>query len=1456
MEQFNQNPWLGLKAYEEGSTLYGRDEDTINLSQMVFHHKDTVLYGRSGIGKSSLINANLLPMARRYGMQPLAIRLDHHDGAFPYVEQIRQAIEKAGIPTDKPVVEPHSSIPVFWELFHCYRFVREDKNVPLLIIFDQFEEIFTQQQNQEKRLSFFKEIADFINDIMPRAIMKSEEIKPNSATNTVSLDFDELGLSNFDFETPEEYTKKFVDDNEIHILFSLREDFLSEFEYYTSAIPSLKQHRYGLRPVTVKEAEEIIVIPGKNCLPVDEGERNKLVEKIIDFSREGDLRQISTLLLSLTCYLLYQKTLKRGSERMSLQDFEQIGANLVLEFYDSLRLGKRTKLVLESRLIDSNGRRNTINKDEIEKLLPNWEELTKGDKRILQVNSNNRIELVHDLLALAIYKTRKHRQKKSKDRILKLYLLFLVVAIFFMGLLGSVFTIKENDKSQRIPIKPEKIIKCTRGEICEIENNNYVENITYEGGDEINIKDCPQLKRIHILGSCDNIKLENCPQLRYIELEDSICIGDINIKLCPNLKQLYLPQKSANVSSDNDLVISPNPKNTTLIFKNGILWNIKDKSIEYIISSKIISSCGGEIYEDFPMQMKKHKVDSIEYKEIYVHDIGKNSEIIDTKTGLICKGNNIIGYTQGDKTTYDISNKRVSDRAFENCDQLEEIILNDKTYFRGGSDSYAGPFIGCSNLRSVVLHKDMSFSNIVHLIQALGTVTQPLTYEVKGDGLLQKGKDGVITYNGNPVLISDESSKSFAIKRNKDTIYVCSRGWLSCYIQDSVPHYMSWGIPNIEDLQLLRDSINYINALPKTNFASIFNNVYIGDDFTNGELKYTYYNRYGYVYCKGLSVKKRLWQIDSSAIRFRLLADSVKKEITLVVPYGKLEDFLYNNEFLGFKDIKEASLWLTVYNNAHKTFDGANAFFQGYPVVLFIFLTTIICVVLLCSFLSIKRIKLSANPSYAICRGIAETVAMVAIAVVVWAAFYWLIWYWGPDTVPYISKIIICNVAGIVAAVLALLLMYKNALYLLKTLRIKTVNNLIIDCFFKHKKPIVCLLIITALCLIVAVVFNNYKKRIAIANHLLETVSIDIESGKTLRKKAALYAMTDYLKKNKPPTSSIADSIYTLCDTLAREMRYDIRCLDKLSQATCLALSPDETKLAVACRDSIYIYVNNCRKKGIDINYYIRNCKWMNDSILILSSNYNMFYCNINNSTVTFNQESIRNYHLVINGQNAYYTPCSPYYNDPAYISIRLIDDGLFIMKKDSIAMHNATINDIGIYKSNIITCSNDSTLKMYEPQSGEISLLYKADRNIKHLSIGYNDSIIAFSTYRSLCLMKQHLGKWIVKRYRLSDIEDVLMAKTTSNIYIQYSSHAQMIHINPATLELGESHNVTINPDVMEINADGMFAYFINKDDDIYLYESKTPSKEELLEIILHNFELDDYKPTEGELLKYQLHY
>ena len=69
------NPWKGLKAYSEGEILYGRNDDIQALSQYIINNTQTVLYGKSGIGKSSILNAGVFPVARQHGLYPVPVRL-------------------------------------------------------------------------------------------------------------------------------------------------------------------------------------------------------------------------------------------------------------------------------------------------------------------------------------------------------------------------------------------------------------------------------------------------------------------------------------------------------------------------------------------------------------------------------------------------------------------------------------------------------------------------------------------------------------------------------------------------------------------------------------------------------------------------------------------------------------------------------------------------------------------------------------------------------------------------------------------------------------------------------------------------------------------------------------------------------------------------------------------------------------------------------------------------------------------------------------------------------------------------------------------------------------------------------------------------------------------------------------------------------------------------------------
>lgn len=1461
MTQIDKNPWLGLKAYDEGTILYGRNEDTINLAQLVFYNTDAVLYGKSGIGKSSLLNANLLPRARRRGIEPIFIRLDHHENVDSYVVQIINAIKNAGIAIEKQF-DTSSDTPLLWELFHCYEFFKDNKRTPLLIIFDQFEEIFTLQQNQEKRLAFFKEMADFINDIKPRQLTQENPKAEKAEGNNPILDFDELIIDDINLQIPEEYQKNYIDDNEIHLLISLREDFLSEFEYHTTSIPSLKQHRYGLRPVTDEEAQEIITMPGRDCLPVDKEEQEKLVAGIINFSKEGDLKQINTLLLSLTCYLLYQKAQKRGSERLSLQDFEQMGSNLLLEFYESLKLDKKTQSVLEQRLIDSNGRRNTINREEITVLLPNWEELTKGDKRILQVNTNNRIELVHDMLASAIYKTREHRQKKNKGRILKVYLLALLAILFIMGILGSVFTLKEDDLYQRIPINPTKSIIWPKNEQCELNDSKYkyIENLYYEGGPAIFIFNHPNLKRIKILGNCSYVRLNNCPQLRHVEFEDSISVGFLSIEQCSNLKQIYLPYEINRISSDNDIRFIPNANDHTLINHNGTLWDIDKREIKYIANSKITNSfkTNGKVYEDFPRQLFNWQgliKNSVKYEDIWIYSSdlkGKNRDYVNN--GLIIrdpdtkiKKDTVIGYKDG-YNTFNLSSLHIAGKAFEGCKDLESIIIDDNTSFG------TSPFVGCSNLKSIIIQQDnygfTSLDDIISLFSALQDVPNDITYDIRGNGSLNKREDGVITYDDIPVLISNESKKTFDIKRRNDTTYICTRGWF--YLEREKPKIVrSYGFPNIEDTRAIQDSTIWLEETE--DFLDAKTRIYLKDTFTDGKIP-TYIDYKIKVLCKNLSAKQRLWRINYPDIEFHQLADSVKKEITIIVPYGKLNDFYNDDEFIGFKDIQEASFVQTFYNNMQDTImNGALGYLLGKPIILSILILVIAVVMLLCWYLSTKRIKTSSKPLHAVLKGFGESLVMIILAFVAWLAFYWLAWFWGPDFGTQIpnarAKTILSNISGIMAAMLALFLMYKNALYLLKTLKFKTIKYDVTKFFLHHKKSFICTFAIIAICVISVILYQNRQKKIAVANHLLEVTVTDLISDIDERKKAALYVISNYLKNNKVPTKAIEDEMYALLDTLAFETGYNMKLLHKeKNKAHSLTLSPDGTKLATGCEDgiiNIYDTANGQFIKTIDCDDWanLNYCKWIDDRTLI-AKGWNVYCINMNDSTIT--EENIGSYDkIIITGQNFCYTP----WRQDSILVVHPVINGQFI-KPDTIHNQGVGISSICTYNGNILIGSSDGTVKMYNPQSKNLSLLYNANFRIQ--AIGSNDSIIAFSTSDSLYIMRHDGDKQDIKRHDIKYINSIHLSKINNIIVINKN---QVATIDDS---LNIKNNSYLNENkIKQIipTTEGKRLYIIDSDYDIRYMKTEKPSKEELLETVIHNFQLENYELTEGEQIKYKLY-
>lgn len=251
----HESPWLGLDPFTEGVREYffGRDAEVRDLFQRVVHKPLTVLFGRSGLGKTSLLQAALVPRLRDAGFLPIVLRLDYAEGAAPLLRQFVNALAAALTPGLPGLDASFNNLPVDarlpWLLLHDPVFGLTSPEAPRpVVLLDQFEEIFIRGQATSERQAataeFLEMLADLVENRVPERLRSRLETDDSLA--------DRL-----------EYAAR-----PAKILLSLREDFLHLFERHRARMPALMDNRFELRLLTGPQALEAVVEPGRlRCRP-------------------------------------------------------------------------------------------------------------------------------------------------------------------------------------------------------------------------------------------------------------------------------------------------------------------------------------------------------------------------------------------------------------------------------------------------------------------------------------------------------------------------------------------------------------------------------------------------------------------------------------------------------------------------------------------------------------------------------------------------------------------------------------------------------------------------------------------------------------------------------------------------------------------------------------------------------------------------------------------------------------------------------------------------------------------------------------------------------------------------------------------------------------------------------------------------------------------------------------
>lgn len=439
-----KNPWLGLKTYEEGQVIYGRTEEINTLSQNILFNIQTVIYGKSGIGKSSILNAGVFPILRRSNFFPVRIRLVHNDKTNSYNKQIRKCLIDSLFHLRKEYIGLDGALKVretkgryeklsarhdfkheesLWEFFHRHIFYDEKgMQIQPVLVFDQFEEIFTLEKSQERIIAFFNELADLINNVSPDYLCENNSIEAAQNKEDAHIQSQDA-LSDNDELFDDEYNSsitKYLTYSNFHIVLSIREDFLSYLERNISNIPLLKHNRYCLQPLSEDQAATIIMDPRPGLISKEVAKQiicKVTGVKTTDFEIDDNPEiEVDSAILSLFLSELYDKK-QPEDKSISKELVEEFGDNIIHEFYERTiqKVSSLCAEYLEKRLVTDDGRRDSIfevralNKGITCKEL----QILKEQRLIREFPWNNemRIEYMHDILCPIVKQRREERYK-------------------------------------------------------------------------------------------------------------------------------------------------------------------------------------------------------------------------------------------------------------------------------------------------------------------------------------------------------------------------------------------------------------------------------------------------------------------------------------------------------------------------------------------------------------------------------------------------------------------------------------------------------------------------------------------------------------------------------------------------------------------------------------------------------------------------------------------------------------------------------------------------------------------------------------------------------------------------------------------------------------------------------------------------------------------------------------